>query len=400
MSRQHTTPYLLNDDKVYALQPANRVFDEGWLQKFVFTHYQAIPLGEIEPAFGALIPVCRELPTHAGPIDLFFINNDGLPTLVECKLWKNPEARREVIGQILDYAKEISQWSYEDLQNAIYRSQDAPQVPLSQLVLKNTEEIDENAERDFIDNVYRNLRRGRFLLLIIGDGIRENVEQITSFLNDYANLNFSLALVEFGIFQFPDQDNKYIIQPRIIAQTAVIERVVFRIEDNKIVSAPLREKQLFDQPKKTKISEDIFWEKIEENVGLDLKVKLESFIKTAEDLGLYVEPGKNSLKLKSELLDINFGVFRTSGTFFTVGIAETTENLGYPQIGEEYLTELAKLLINGYVKHSDNHFWTTIRIKKNNENREATLSEMMEIQKQWLELIQRTLNKISEHVDQ
>ncbi len=34
--------------------------------------------------------------------------------LVEAKLWRNPEARRKVIGQILDYAKELSRWNYED----------------------------------------------------------------------------------------------------------------------------------------------------------------------------------------------------------------------------------------------------------------------------------------------
>ena len=28
--------------------------------------------------------------------------------LIECKLWRNPEARREVVGQILDYAKVLT----------------------------------------------------------------------------------------------------------------------------------------------------------------------------------------------------------------------------------------------------------------------------------------------------
>ena len=84
------------------------------MQKFIFEHHQALPIGEIEPAFGPLIPVCRELPTEVGPIDLLFINPTGLLTLVECKLWKNPQARREVVGQILDYATEMSRWSYSN----------------------------------------------------------------------------------------------------------------------------------------------------------------------------------------------------------------------------------------------------------------------------------------------
>jgi hypothetical protein len=45
----------------------------------------------------------------------------GLPVLVECKLWRNPQGRREVVGQILDYAKELSRWSSSDLQREVSR---------------------------------------------------------------------------------------------------------------------------------------------------------------------------------------------------------------------------------------------------------------------------------------
>ena len=43
----------------------------------------------------------------------------GYPWAREFKLWRNPHARREVIGQILDYAKDLASWSYEDLQRQI-----------------------------------------------------------------------------------------------------------------------------------------------------------------------------------------------------------------------------------------------------------------------------------------
>ena len=136
------------------MQPATAVFDEGWLQNFIFTHHQTIPIDEIEPAFGPLIPVCRELPTKAGPVDLLFINSSGLLTLVECKLWKNPEARREVVGQILDYAKELSQWSYTDLEITVRGARNIVQTKLHKLVSDHSEGVD---ERDFIDSVSRNL---------------------------------------------------------------------------------------------------------------------------------------------------------------------------------------------------------------------------------------------------
>ena len=57
--------------------------------------------------FTGPVPICTELSTPAGAIDNFMVTPSGLPVLVECKLWRNPEGRREVIGQILDYAKEL-----------------------------------------------------------------------------------------------------------------------------------------------------------------------------------------------------------------------------------------------------------------------------------------------------
>jgi hypothetical protein len=39
-------------------------------------------------------PDAWELRTDAGPIDAVFINERGRLTIVECKLWKNPEAVR------------------------------------------------------------------------------------------------------------------------------------------------------------------------------------------------------------------------------------------------------------------------------------------------------------------
>jgi hypothetical protein len=70
-----------------------------------------LPIAEIDRMFLGPVLICSELSTQAGAIDNFMVTPSGLPVLVECKLWRNPEARREVVGQILDYAKELSRWS-------------------------------------------------------------------------------------------------------------------------------------------------------------------------------------------------------------------------------------------------------------------------------------------------
>jgi hypothetical protein len=389
MSRQHTTPYIVTDSTSQPLKLEHTAFNEMWLQEFVFTHGDALPISEIEPAFSPLIPVCRELRTNVGPIDVLFVNGEGLLTVVECKLWNNPEARRAVLGQILDYAKELSSWSYDDLEPAIKKARKGNVVSLYQLVADDVGELE---EREFIDNVERNLRRGRFLLLIVGSGIRHGVEGLSDFLQRHAHLNFSLALVEVAIFHLPEQvAGTHLVLPRVVAQTVEVERAVIRIEEGRIV-AELPAEGGTTPGTRTKISEQAFYEKLAE-VDADTSRQLHTFLDRAKKLNLDVEPGQNSLmlKYKSEDIELNFGIFRTNGEFWIKRIVTLTEQRGYPEIGEAYVTRLASLFSDGYAfKPSDKRRWA---VKKGN-NESISIRDCLTVQDKWLELIQDTIDQV------
>ena len=60
----------------------------------------------------------RELCTSAGPVDVVIIAPDGALTVVECKLESNPEKRRMVIGQLIDYAAAICADGHERFHGA------------------------------------------------------------------------------------------------------------------------------------------------------------------------------------------------------------------------------------------------------------------------------------------
>ena len=79
-------------------------------------------------------------------------------------------------------------------------------------------------EAEFVDNVSRHLKRGEFLLLIIGDGIREGVENIVNFVQSHSGLHFTLALVETALYR--DTGGRIIVQPRVLTRTEVVRRVV------------------------------------------------------------------------------------------------------------------------------------------------------------------------------
>jgi hypothetical protein len=209
------------------VEKAQRVFigevkdkNEAWLRDTLFNNPEIIPIDDVDTAFGPLIPLCTELRTDAGPIDAVFINEQGRLTIVECKLWKNPQARREVVAQTLHYVSALARWSYADLQRQVSAALGKRgNIPFELVRERTSTKI---GERNFVDAVSRSLREGRILVIIAGDGIREGVQSLTDLVNRSATKAFSLGLVEVALYQLGN--DRLIVQPRILAETETIER--------------------------------------------------------------------------------------------------------------------------------------------------------------------------------
>lgn len=236
--RRYGEPILVDPNGVPVARPrridlTQKKIEERWLQDLIRRCPEILPAAEIEPAFTPLVAVGMEVPTPVGPIDNLYLSPRGYVTIAETKLWRNPEARREVVGQIIDYAKELCSWSYDDLENQVrnynrlYRD--------SELGLFETlgqyEQIDRSEEAGIVDTVSRNLETGRFLLLVVGDGIRESVEAMAEFLASTPRLHFTLALVELELYDMSDSmDGRLLIIPHVVAKTKEITRAVVRVE--------------------------------------------------------------------------------------------------------------------------------------------------------------------------
>lgn len=282
MSRQHTSPLVISADgagisraTALALGVLGHGLNEAAIQRMVQTHPACLPIAEIDPLFLDPVPICMELSTPAGSIDNFMVTASGLPVLVECKLWRNPEGRREVVGQILDYSKELTRWSSSDLQREAGRRLGREGNVILDLVRKAGHDVDEIS---FNDALTHNLRRGRFLLLIVGDGIREGVEAIAEYLQAHAGLHFTLGLVEMPIYGL--EDGSKIIVPRVLARTQNIVRTVVAVSDGFDVedddpSADELGSELLDSPERIegrqrrRAIRQAFWSDFLSNLHLD-----------------------------------------------------------------------------------------------------------------------------------
>jgi hypothetical protein len=200
---------------------------EAWLRDTLFQHPQILPIEDIEPSFGPLAPLCCELRTEVGSVDTVFICPNGRLTLVECKLWRNPEARRSVVAQILDYASAIKRWSYSDLQRQVTIASGRQ----GNLPYERARTCEPQLwEHDFVDAVSRNLRAARFLLIVAGDGIREDIGAMAELLRAEIGTRFTFALLEVALHDLGEGD--VVIQPRLVAKTHIIERHVVLVHPN------------------------------------------------------------------------------------------------------------------------------------------------------------------------
>lgn len=202
--------------------------NEAWLRDILFEYPEIIPTDDINSAFGPLIPLCKELRTDAGPIDAVFINSRGRLTFVECKLWKNPQARREVVAQTLDYVSALTGWEYADLQRQVAAALGRQGNIPFELAQKQAD--GKLREQDFGDAVSRSLREGRFLVLIAGDGIREGVQSLTELVNRSATKAFTFGLIEIALYDFGK--SRFAIQPRVLAETEIITRQLTIVKMN------------------------------------------------------------------------------------------------------------------------------------------------------------------------
>lgn len=270
--------------------------DEKWLQRTIHRNSEILPFGELEPAYQPVVPVCMELTTPRRYVDNFYVTPHGRLIFAECKLWRNPEARRKVVAQVLDYIESMSRWTCEDLEIAATRANSSRETGKTRRLYDLIEQMPDSLdEPSFYDAVSRHLRLGRGLFLIVGDGIREEAETLVDHVDAHPGPHFSLALVEIAGFRLPD-DLGYLFQPRTIARTVNVERAVVRVvEGQSSVSGPVRPAWAAARSTPANLSEAEFFEGLAARRGEGLAIRLRAILPKLAPLDVDFEFGKDSL---------------------------------------------------------------------------------------------------------
>ncbi|MBX6773623.1 MAG: hypothetical protein IRY83_18055 [Chloroflexi bacterium] len=211
--------------------------EEGWLQPLLFHHPELLPIPAMEADFGQVVALARGVPVGGNQIDLLFGSPSGRIALVETKLWQNHEAKREVVAQTLDYAKEIQRWDYETLDRHVRRGAGGTEGVLEKLS-RVASAHGAWSRQDLRDAVEMTLRSGRLLILIVGDRIRPEAEELARWCERHLTLRWSLGLVELEVYRNP-QNEGLLIVPSLVERIVEARRLVVTVEGARAVDARL-----------------------------------------------------------------------------------------------------------------------------------------------------------------
>ena len=150
-------------------------------------------------------------------VDHLIVDQDAVPTLAEVKRGSNPEIRRSIVGQMLEYAAHASEtWTASDLRSAFEnQTRDRGLDPDDELAALLQAYEDPDLE-GFWQDVATNLAARRLRLLFVADEIPDPLARVVTFLNAQMP---GIEVLAVEIKRFHGGSAQTLV-PRVIGRTA------------------------------------------------------------------------------------------------------------------------------------------------------------------------------------
>jgi predicted RecB family endonuclease len=179
--------------------------DEAHLQDMIYKNPKIIPFEDINPeSENRKLILIKELGLPGyGSIDVVVVDNSGDIYLIETKLATNPDIRRKVVGQILEYAAYLWERDFEWLDNEIKKK-------LGNSLTELFQDAKDWVKEDFIEAVTNNLQEGLFKLVIVVDRVTDELRRITKFA-----MKRGVAIHPVELRYFKDKGGTEVIVPKV-----------------------------------------------------------------------------------------------------------------------------------------------------------------------------------------
>lgn len=224
------TVYTINDNgKTKSMSRIHCKDENQELQQLLEKNPDLIPGDQINPDDPRRwLLIKREMPVpdpstgaDRWSIDFFFADQDATPTFVECKRFSDSRARRQVVGQMFEYAANGHHyWTKEMLHD--FSKESAQKVGLSlEEALMNLQPTVEDSEDGFFERVEQNLREGQLRIVFFMEESPMELRSVVDFLNKQMERS-EILLVEAKLY---NDGNSKIVIPTLFGYTEEARRV-------------------------------------------------------------------------------------------------------------------------------------------------------------------------------
>ena len=198
--------------------------NEDVLQTYLERYPDLLPGEQIDPENPRRwLLVAREMSvpgdvdeTGRWSLDHLFLDQDGIPTFVECKRSSDTRGRREVVAQMLDYAANgLEYWSISRLRQAAMETASKQGKSIEAEVGKLIDSQDESEIENYWKLVESNLDSSKVRLIFVADETSKELRRLVEFLN--AQLR-DVEVLAIEIKQFLGE-NQTALVPRTIGIT-------------------------------------------------------------------------------------------------------------------------------------------------------------------------------------
>jgi hypothetical protein len=234
--------YLLGDDRKLVTMEEEPYDSETLLQELLANYPSLLTGDQMNPsAPRTWLLVKREagIPGEDGggdrwSVDHLFLDQDAVPTLVEVKRSSDTRLRREVIGQMLDYAANAVVYWPADRVRALFETEcDASGLDPTARVQELCS--DDRDPESFWSDAERNLQAGRIRLVFVADVIPPELARIVEFLNQQM---YPAEVLAVEVRQFVGEGRRTLV-PRVLGQTAQAQQKK---------AAPTADSRQWDEP--------------------------------------------------------------------------------------------------------------------------------------------------------
>ncbi|MFD1513469.1 hypothetical protein [Halomarina rubra] len=194
---------------------------ERVLQERLATHPRLLAGGQMSEEGidrWALIGREKSVPDKEGgserwSADHLFVDQNGVPTIVEVKRSENTEIRRRVVGQMLDYVAHASiYWDAETLSERFIETCDERGLDPEEML---SEVVGDGSVDDFWDTVEKNLRSKKIRLVFVADDVPSELKRVVEFLNEAMQ---DVEVLAIEVVQYTS-DEESVFVPRLHGQT-------------------------------------------------------------------------------------------------------------------------------------------------------------------------------------